>query len=254
MGNNFLMSKFNLPPVVANLLLLNVLMFGTDVLLRIITGYDMAESLALHYVTVSGFKPIQFVSYMFLHGGFAHLFWNMLALWMIGPAIEHYLGSKRFFVFYIVCGIGAALLQMVVTAIRVDSLMANLPAEYVETVMNMVKNEGREVLLQGKNYSNEIIGQVNLIINTTTVGASGSIFGLLMAFGMFFPNLELYVFGLLPVKAKFLVIFYAAIELVMGMQNNIGDNVAHFAHLGGILFAFILIMWWRKRGEINTGF
>ncbi|MDR0941197.1 MAG: rhomboid family intramembrane serine protease [Bacteroidales bacterium] len=253
--SNYSLSGFSgLTPVVKNLLLLNVAMFIIDVILRSTSGFDLSHLLGLHYIASADFKPIQFVSYMFLHGDIGHLFFNMFALWMFGTIIEQFWGAQRFFIFYMVCGIGAGVVQIVVAYIRIRNLAGELPPEHSAELLNMLYNEGGQVLMQGKNYVQPLLGQLNVIINTTTIGASGAIFGLLMAFGMLFPNAYLYIFFAIPIQAKYFVILYGAIEFFAGMSNSASDNVAHFAHLGGMIFAFVLIMWWRKRGVRSGGF
>lgn len=247
--SNYSLSGFSgLTPVVKNLLLLNVAMFVIDIVLRSTSGFNVAHLLGLHYIAAGDFKPVQLVSYMFLHGDIGHLFFNMFALWMFGTFIEQFWGAKRFFIFYMVCGIGAGLVQILVAYIRIQNLAGELPSEQSTEILQMLYKEGGQVLMQGKNYVQPLLGQLNVIINSTTIGASGAIFGLLMAFGMLFPNAYLYIFFAIPIQAKYFVILYGAIELFAGMRNSAGDNVAHFAHLGGMIFAFILIMWWRKRG------
>ncbi|MDR1761104.1 MAG: rhomboid family intramembrane serine protease, partial [Bacteroidales bacterium] len=243
--SNYSLSGFSgLTPVVKNLLILNVAMFIIDSILRMTTGFDVAHLLGLHYIAAPEFKPIQLITYMFLHAGLGHIFFNMFALWMFGCVVEQFWGAKRFFIFYMVCGIGAALTQILVAYIRIQHLSAALPPEQSAEILQMLYNEGGQILMQGKNYADATLGQLNVIIHSTTIGASGAIFGLLMAFGMLFPNAYLYVYFAIPIQAKYFVLIYGAIELFAGMSNNASDNVAHFAHLGGMIFAFILIMWW----------
>jgi len=245
--SNYSLSGFSgLTPVVKNLLILNVALFAIDVALRMTSGFDLTHLLGLHYITAAEFKPIQLLSYMFLHAGINHIFFNMFALWMFGTILEQFWGAKRFFIFYMVCGIGAALVQMLVAYFRIQSLSAGLPPEQSAEILQKLCSDGGHILMQGKNYADATLGQLNLIIHTPTIGASGAVFGLLMAFGMLFPNAYLYIFFAIPMKAKYFVILYGALELFLGMRNSASDNVAHFAHLGGMIFAFILIMWWRK--------
>lgn len=173
----------------------------------------------------SDFNIGQLVTYMFMHGGFTHIFFNMFALWMFGRVLEQVWGPKRFLIYYMVCGIGAGLIQELVQFIEYETILSNY--DNVQTAFGIIPME---------EYLNMM----------RTVGASGAIYGILLAFGMLFPNSQMFVFPLpFPIKAKFFVIFYAAIELFMGMSAN--DNVAHFAHLGGMLFGLILILYWRKK-------
>jgi membrane associated rhomboid family serine protease len=228
-----------LPPVVKNLLIINGIMFLATWAFQT-RGIDLVASFGLHYFTAANFKIWQLVTYMFMHGNFGHLFFNMFALWMFGAALENSWGQKRFLLYYFVCGIGAGLIQLLVIGIRVYSLTQNIPPDAVQ----MIYENGAQILSEGKNYLGEF-GELNRVINTPTVGASGSVFGLLLAFGMMFPNAMIYVFMLLPLKAKWFVLIYGALELFYGISGT-QDGIAHFAHLGGMLFGFFLILYWNK--------
>ena len=238
-----------LPPVVKNLLIINGLFFVATIAFGNFFGIDLKAILGLHYYESDQFHPYQLLTYMFMHSdtNFGHIFFNMFALWMFGNVIENVWGGKRFLVYYLVTGIGAGLVQEAVYAVRVHQIMAQLPPEMIE----VVKNEGLALLQQNKNYAHQLLGNLNALFNAATVGASGSVFGILLAFGMLFPNVKIYLHFLFPIKAKWFVIGYGAIELFLGIANRSGDNVAHFAHLGGMLFGIILILLWRKRGERN---
>jgi len=232
-----------IPPVVKNLLVINVLFFLATFVLKQTHNIRLEEYLGLHYFMSHDFKIWQLVSYMFMHGDFTHLFFNMFALWMFGTVLENTWGSKRFLIFYFVTGIGAGLVQELVGTVRIYPLLSQLPSDVVE----LIKAEGRDVLLAGKNYANPVMADFNVIINSITVGASGSVFGLLLAFGMLFPNQPLFLMFIpIPIKAKYFVIGYAVIELFLGVGNFQFDNVAHFAHLGGMLFGYFLIRKWRR--------
>ncbi|HON52230.1 MAG TPA: rhomboid family intramembrane serine protease [Bacteroidales bacterium] len=233
-----------LPPVVKNLLLLNAGVFIVGFIFQIMYQYDISDALGLHYIGSRAFKPIQFVSYMFLHANFEHIFFNMFALWMFGNVLENFWGPKRFFTFYMATGIGAGIVQMIVAYIRIQSLQNQVPAE----VLDMIYSEGVDIIRQNKNFIDPVYAELNSIINVSTVGASGAVFGLLMAFGMLFPNSYIYLFFALPIKAKWFVLAYGIIELFSGIRNSPGDNVAHFAHLGGMIFGYILIQYWRRKG------
>jgi len=231
----------NIPPVVKNLLIINGLFFLATILLKS-QGVDLADYLGLHYWKSEGFQPYQLVTYMFMHGGFTHVLFNMFAVFMFGKVLEGVWGQKRFLIFYMVTGIGAGLIQMLVAHIRLMPLMADLPPEEI----NMIMNEGYDLLQSGRNWVG-VGGTINGLINGVTVGASGAVFGILLAFGMLFPNTELMLmFPPIPIKAKWFVLGYGAIELYSGFSNNPNDNVAHFAHLGGMLFGFIMIQYWKK--------
>jgi membrane associated rhomboid family serine protease len=232
-----------LPPVVKNLLIINGLMFLATLALGSM-GYDLVDYLGLHYFTSERFNVVQLVTHMFMHGGFHHILFNMFALWMFGYMLENVWGSKRFLQYYIYTGIGAALIQLLVTYLRIASLESQIPPEMVETVYR----DGLAVLQQGKNYRDEAMASLNALINTPMIGASGAVFGILLAFGMMFPNTPLYLYFLFPIKAKYFVIGYGLIELIFGIANRPGDNVARFAHLGGMIVGFLLIKFWKRKG------
>lgn len=211
-----------LPTIVKHLLIINVLMFLAYITLTRF-HIDLNDILGLHFFKASDFRIYQLVTYMFMHGNFGHLFFNMFALWMFGNTLENIWGSKRFLLFYMVCGIGAGLCQELVQYIQYATSLAQY-----ETV----------------NMGGRIISMDSYLNMMTTVGASGAIYGLLLAFGMMFPDSRIYLYFLFPIKAKWFVIGYAVLELILGFQGM--DNVAHFAHLGGMLFGLLLILYWRK--------
>lgn len=220
-GQQYRVSGFKvLPPVIKNLLIINVLFFLADMTFGM-RGFDLSRYLGLHYITATDFHIYQYVTYMFMHGSFSHLFFNMFALWMFGNTLENMWGSKRFLLYYMITGIGAGLIQTAIVGIDLNMNYASL-------------------------YSPETLAQyVNQIV---TIGASGAVFGLLLAFGMSFPNMKIYVYFLLPIKAKWFVIIYGLIELYAGIGGS-ADGVAHFAHLGGMLFGLALILYWKKYGS-----
>lgn len=216
-----------LPTVVKNLLIINVLFFLATIAAETALHIDLSDYLGLHYIGASDFKPYQFVTYMFMHGSFGHLFFNMFALWMFGNTLENIWGSNRFLIFYFVCGIGAGLTQELVQHIQ--------------------------YLTEFQNYDNvnllgRIIPMSEYLNMLTTVGASGAVYGLLLAFGMMFPNSTIYIYFAIPVKAKWFVLIYGIIELFAGLNST--DNVAHFAHLGGMIFGLLLILYWKKKGNL----
>lgn len=231
-----------LPMVVKNLLIINGLLWLATFVMQN-QGVDLSHYLGLHYFGSTNFKPYQIVTYMFMHGGLEHVFFNMFALWMFGNVLENYWGSKRFLIFYMATGIGAALFQMAIAYFQLQSLYPLADP----TGLNEVFLNGAEIMANNQAFIDPTLHQINSIINTPMVGASGAVFGVLLAFGMLFPNTLLYVYFLIPIKAKYFVILYGALELYLGISNNAGDNVAHFAHLGGMLFGFILIKYWQKK-------
>lgn len=236
-----------IPTVTKNLLIINVLaFFGTFVAQSY--GIDLAHYLGLHFIFSENFNFAQLITYMFMHGGFAHLFFNMFAVWMFGRILEQVWGPKRYLSYYLICGIGAGLISMLVTYIRMTVVKAGMSPEMIDTVYR----EGAGVLQEGMNYTYPAMANLNALLNGVTVGASGAVFAILLGFGMLFPNQPLFIFPLpFPIKAKYFVTGYALIELYSGFANNPNDNVAHFAHLGGMIFGFILIMYWRKKDRGN---
>lgn len=239
----------NIPPVTKNLLIINILIYFACALLPSLDA-SLNRYCALHYFLSPDFGFWQPVSYMFMHGGFMHLFFNMFGVLMFGSVIERVFGSARYLLFYITVGIGAALVQEGVYAIMISNLAKHLPEG---ATVSMIAEEGAELLHQGRNWIDPTLSQLNLLVNIPTVGASGALFGLLLAFAMLFPNMPLYIIPFpFPIKAKWMVMGYAAIELFYGV-TGLQSGVAHFAHLGGLIVALILILYWRKRGEINRG-
>lgn len=226
MSNQYSPTGFSLLPVVVkNLLIINAILFLADVVMSRF-GIDLNSILGLHFFMASDFQPYQLLTYMFMHGSFAHLFWNMFALWMFGNTLENIWGPKRFLLFYVLCGLGAGLLQEGVQYI-----------EYVTQLSNY----------DNVNMGGSIVPMSEYLNYMTTVGASGAIYGLLLAFGMMFPNSLIYLYFFVPIKAKWFVIGFALIELLMGVGSS-GDHVAHFAHLGGMLVGLIIILIWKKKG------
>ena len=222
-----------LPEVVKNLLILNGLFFLATVSLNNL-GIDLVKILGLHQFQSPDFRPHQLITHLFMHGNFTHLFFNMFALWMFGKILENVWGSKRFLIYYMITGIGAASIHLLISQYQIISISNQIP-EMVNLAI-----EGRY------NTSIPISKKLTQLIITPTVGASGAVFGLLLAFGMLFPNALLYLYFAIPIKAKYFVIGYGLIELYAGISNNPADNVAHFAHLGGMIFGFFLIKYWKN--------
>jgi membrane associated rhomboid family serine protease len=214
-------------------LILNGLFFLATVSLNNL-GIDLVKILGLHQFQSPDFRPHQLVTHLFMHGNFTHLFFNMFALWMFGKILENVWGSKRFLIYYMITGIGAASIHLLISQYQIISISNQIP-EMVNLAI-----EGRY------NPSIPISKKLTQLIITPTVGASGAVFGLLLAFGMLFPNALLYLYFAIPIKAKYFVIGYGLIELYAGISNNPADNVAHFAHLGGMIFGFFLIKYWKN--------
>jgi len=231
-----------LPPVVKNLILLNILMLIATWTAKGVLGIDLTTILGLYFPKSDMFRPLQMLTHMFMHANFWHLFFNMYALYIFGGILENVWGSKRFFIFYMVCGLGAALTHETVIMFQYLKVMDIIDAAQLQDVLS----DGAAYLSQGQVFTNEVMKDLQMILYIPTVGASGAVFGVLLAFGMLFPNTELMLlFPPVPIKAKWFVIGYGALELVLAVTQP-GSNVAHAAHLGGMLFGYFLIKYWRK--------
>lgn len=258
-----------LPTGVKHLMIINVLFYLASFVLAKTNSIDLDKGLALYYIGSDNFRPWQYITYMFMHGSFEHIFFNMFALWMFGYVLENYWGTRRFLVFYLCCGIGAGVFHTLVTGLQA------LPV--LNDINYYAANPSPDALIQI--YNDHFVGKINpawitevtnawrsgagsgygimttdalmqvynqTVIGIPTVGASGAVYGILLAFGMMFPNERIYLYFLLPIKAKWFVIGYAAIELFTGIVGT-NDGIAHFAHLGGMLVGLILILVWRRR-------
>ena len=222
-----------IPPITKNLLIINTICYLAYIVLSG-RGVNLNGIFGLHYIQASEFYLYQLVSYMFMHASFMHLFFNMFALWMFGSVIERTFGQKKFLTFYLVCGLGAALCQELSQAAMVYSLIAGQGGTLTD-------------LLHLSPLDRAALNGM------TTVGASGCIYGVLLAFGMTFPEERMFIFPLpIPIKAKWFVCGYIAIELFMALSQQ-SDGVAHVAHLGGMLFGYLLIKAWRKRSSSFNG-
>lgn len=223
----------NIPTVTKNLLIINVLAFLAYFVLST-RGIDLNGMFGLHIFLASKFHLYQFVTYMFMHAGWAHLFFNMFALWMFGCVMERVWGPGKFLFYYIFCGIGAGLIQEIAQYFQLYQLLSGMSNIGITTLATTVW--GDPSLAETLN-------------GWTTVGASGAIYAILLAFGMTFPEERIFIFPLpVPIKAKWFVIGYAALELMMAFSSP-GDSVAHVAHLGGMLFGFLLIRYWAKHPD-----
>jgi membrane associated rhomboid family serine protease len=270
-----------LPLVVKNLLIINGLVFLAQFVAEKSLGIRLEDYLGLRYPGAMDFKPWQFITYMFLHGNFMHLLFNMFALWMFGYALENIWGPKRFLMYYFITGIGAALVHYLVihfqihpTVLRIDDIIANPTAPAIfdfitnntlqinqysgdiyaqsqklqEALEALTYNpDNRQALLIARNF---FVDYREYFMNLPNViGASGAVFGILLAFGMLFPNTLIFIYFFFPIKAKYFVILYGLIELFYGFTGS-DSNVAHFAHLGGMIFGFFLILYWKKKGRL----
>jgi len=220
----------SIPPVIKNLLIVNALVFFAQLTFKNNPHFSLENLFALHDVHSVYFRPHQLITYMFLHGGWDHIIFNMFALWMFGAVLENVWGSKRFLIFYVACGVGAGILHLIVLYFEMAPVMEvfhSLPAETQQSLA----------------YSDRFV------VNVGTLGASGAIFGCLAAFGYLFPNQYVYFYFFIPIKVKWFVLLYAGMELYLGVANSAGDNVAHWAHLGGALVGFVLVWFWNKNNR-----
>lgn len=261
-----------LPTVIKNLLIINGLVFLAQNTLGSAIGENKIEDIfALHYWGSELFRPHQFVTHLFMHGSLGHLLTNMFTLWMFGATLENIWGPKRFLIFYMICGLGAALCHMGVLtyenvrlahdakAFLNDPSLGNfrlLDSRY-DLDSGSFRSEGiKNVFYQFPNDPSVIettkafVRQFAQVYpNSATLGASGAVFGLLFAFGYLFPNNLIYLYFLFPLKAKYFVGILILLELYSGIQNSAGDNVAHFAHLGGVLFSYLLLRIWNRHNR-----
>ena len=263
----------NVPPVVKNLIIINAIMLLAKYVVVNVYKVDLDSTLGLYYFGSEHFRPFQIITHLFMHADIFHLFFNMFALWMFGRILEQVWGSKRFLIYYFVTGLGAVALHTFVNYITISHIesaataMLNTPSpetfaafvtkhfpafynDLSEKFINGWSNDpnSQQYIQQATEYTRQLI---QFKMDIPTIGASGAVFGVLLAFGMLFPNTELMLlFPPIPIKAKYFVIGYGVIELFMGVSNFQFDNVAHFAHLGGMLFGIILILYWRNRKDL----
>ena len=242
----------SIPPVTKNIIIINCIVWLAEALFPSFSG-TILRVLGLHFVCSDAFNPIQIITYMFVHSpsNIMHILFNMFTLWMFGRVLERVWGSRRFFLFYMICGIGAALVQEGVWALtwRHDYIsgiagLNGLTYEHMRAVVD-------QALVQGD--SQFASAMASFRTQMVTVGASGAIFGLLLGFAFVFPNMPLYLFFIpVPIKAKYMVIGYGVLEFFLGVGRS-ADTVAHFAHLGGMVFGLILLLYWKKKGTLNGG-
>ena len=265
-----------LPTVVKNLLIINGLFFlAQNTLQGPTSSFSIENAFALHAWQSSLFKPWQLITHMFLHGDIGHIFGNMFALWMFGSVLENLWGSKRFLTFYIICGLGAALIHLLFLSWELMPMLKDYSAiiqqqntggEYrSDAMINFISKyqvgfQNRNELinyLQANPGNNELLAKAfeNItsyyrnLVDTSTIGASGAVFGLLAAFVYLFPNTYLYIYFLIPVKAKWIGILYFGYELFFALKNSAGDNVARWAHIGGAIVGLLIVITWNKTNK-----
>jgi membrane associated rhomboid family serine protease len=275
-----------IPFVVKNIIIINVLIFFATIVLGR-QGIDLSDYLALYHWNSEKFRVWQLITHMFMHGnvsgpypdyegGIMHLFSNMFGLWMFGSLLENFFGQKRFLTFYLLCGLGAALIHLGVYSYELSAIhqtvlhfqsnptYANYSSFLSHNHVNIFSEMGQELYALKQTWmespmedsysraASQITGQYyNMYLNQATVGASGAVFGILFGFGYLFPNTMIYLYFFFPMKAKYFIAIYALFELFAGVKNTAGDNVAHFAHLGGMLIAFIILKIWNKTNRKN---
>ena len=231
----------NIPPLTLNLLIINILLYLVKIVFQNKYDIDISEYLGLRYFLSSEFHWYQLITYMFVHGNEMHLFFNMFALWMFGPLLEELLSGEKFLAYYLLCGLSAALTQYVFYYFQIEGDVHKLEGIYT-TIMQIEDVAVRE------NYFGEWQMRMDEIYSSMIIiGASGSIYGLLAAYGVLFPNSYFYIYFVMPIKAKWFVIFYGLIELLTGIFLE--DNVAHFAHLGGMVVGIVVIWLWKRKNR-----
>ena len=243
----------SIPPVTRNLIIINFLLWAVEMIFPGFARSALLPHLGLHYVGSTLFNPVQIITYMFLHSpdSFLHIFFNMFTLWMFGPILEQVWGSKRFLLYYMVCGVGAALVQEGVWALtwKHDYVSAIAQLNGL-TYDNMLAEVNKALAAGDGGFLNAVATFKNSIM---TIGASGAIFGLLLGFAFVFPDMPLYLFFIpVPIKAKWMVLGYAVLEFFLGISST-QDTVAHFAHLGGLLFGLVMLLYWKKKGTLRGG-
>jgi membrane associated rhomboid family serine protease len=267
-----------LPPVVKNILIINGLFFLATLSLEQSFGINLIDKIGLHYPGAEKFQAWQFVTYMFMHGGFGHLFFNMFAVWMFGAALENYWGAKRFIIYYFLTGFGAAITHLIIAYFEImpvfeqissiisnpisENIQAFFSSEYFrisslemrDNYQNFISLYNEKMLIDQEAAKLIAVDyftryQQDFLNAQVMVGASGALFGILLAYGLMFPDTLIYVYFFVPVKAKWFVMIYGAIELFSGLNGN-QSNVAHFAHLGGMVFGYIILLIWKKKGEL----
>ncbi len=258
-----------LTPVVKNLLIINIGLY----LVQSVFHIDLGQWFGLRYIFAETFRPWQFFTYMFLHASWMHVLSNMFALFIFGPLLEQFFGPRRFLFFYMVTGIGSGFLYSATQYFEIHKLQVETENyirhpgadNYSDLVASNHKifsafpatdqiesdlydhPDDQQALEQSVHFVSQVY---HLISNIPMIGASGAVFGILMAFGMLFPNTVLMLlFPPIPIKAKYFVAIYGFFELYAGLQRSPGDNVAHFAHVGGMLIAFLLIRYWQKKSR-----
>ncbi|MBP1637531.1 MAG: Rhomboid family protein [Bacteroidetes bacterium] len=263
MRNNQSSFLSNIPPIVKNILAINIVLFAATFLLpgilsRFGMNVDLNDILGMHYFASHKFNPAQMITYMFMHGSFSHIFFNMFAVYMFGGIMERVWGPKKFLFFYLISGLGAAIVQQLFWYIEFGSLFSAINSAISAGSVDALLPYSGELhkylsfdTLQAFNVSDLFKIKSLMQDSLVTIGASGSVFGLLLAFGWLFPEEKLFLMFIpIPIKARWFVLGYGVIELFLGVAQFSGDSVAHFAHLGGMLFGAILLLYWKRKGQL----
>ena len=246
----------NIPPVTKNLLFINIFVFLASILL-VSKGIDVNAILGTHYIGSPLFQPYQVITHMFAHDGFWHILMNMWLFIMLGGYLERLWGPKRFFIFFLLCGFAAFLMQNAISAYDIYNLKSKLTATgyNVSTIDFYIKNSSNldecfKSIMAHFRFNSEVPEDLAYYIAnsySTMLGASGAVFGVLAAFAILFPNQEFMLYFAIPVKAKYLVGAYFLFEVYMALQNNPSDRVAHLAHVGGAIMGALIVLYWRKK-------
>ena len=239
-------SQFSLlPEVVKNLLIINGLFFlGTWSLNQ--SGIDLVKIFGLHQFQSKDFMPHQLITHMFMHADLTHLFFNMFTLWMFGKNLENMWGPKRFLIYYLITGFGAALIYIGYIQFQINNVSSLLNDNMIAQVMEA--NPGSHIY--GTEEELSLMGELWKLINGPMLGASGAVYGLLLAYGFLFPNTMIYLYFAIPIKTKYFVAGIGLLALIDGMANSPGDNIAHFAHLGGMIFGLLILRLWKKQNNL----
>jgi membrane associated rhomboid family serine protease len=231
-----------LTEAVKHLIIVNVLFYIATY--YVIDSRILIELFSLFSTQSPHFEYWQVATSMFMHGSLSHILFNMFSLWMFGSTLESVWGKKKFVSFYFLTGIGSAVLYLLIKHIQIQYVIDDYAAEEI----NLILTQGAEAIINSQNFTNEKLSSLNALINGPTLGASGAIAGLLMAFGILFPNLELMMIFLpIPIKAKYFIPLLIIYEFSMELASFSWDNIAHLGHLSGMAIGFILMQYWKKK-------
>ena len=240
--NGYSRGLFGMPPIVKNIIYINILMLLAYYAAGSVFQIDLNRVLGLYFVKSDQFQPYQLITHMFMHGSITHLFFNMFALYMFGQILEQVWGPKRFLTYYLVTGLGAMVIHESVLAFQYYKVISSVSPEIVQDILD----NGLRYTLDQKAYVDPSARELQSLLYTPTVGASGAVFGVLLAFGVLFPNTQLMLlFPPIPIRAKYFVMGYAGIELYLAVTQP-GSSIAHAAHIGGMIFGYILLRIWKK--------